>query len=102
MDAIVVRYETKPGQADENERLVQAVFAELRQTNPGSVRYAAFRLADGVSFVHVAVVDAADGHNPIPELPSFLAFQDAIGSRLVSPPVSQDATLVGSYRFFPD
>ena len=53
----VVRYRTKPEHADENERLVRDVFAELAETDPDGLHYATFRLDDGVSFVHVAVLD---------------------------------------------
>ena len=58
--ANVVRYTARsPEAADENSRLIQQVFAELAAEDPGSLRYAAFRLADGVSFVHVSVYERA-------------------------------------------
>ena len=53
----VIRYRTKPEQGDENERLIREVFAELAQEGPEGLDYAAFRFDDGVSFVHVAVLD---------------------------------------------
>ena len=53
----VVRYRTKPEHADENARLVGAVFAELAADDPGGLRYVTLRLEDGVSFVHVAVIE---------------------------------------------
>ncbi len=62
--AKVVRYTTKPEHAEENERLIRKVFAELAETEPAGVRYAAFRLDDGVSFVHVAVLEG--GVRPVP------------------------------------
>ena len=34
MSTVVVRYRTKPEHADENQRLVEAVFAELAATTP--------------------------------------------------------------------
>ena len=48
----VVRYRTKSDRAEENERLIREVFAELAEEQPAGLRYAAFRLDDGVSFVH--------------------------------------------------
>ena len=54
----VVRYRTNPQHADENARLIRDVFAELAAKRPGGLRYASFLLDDGVSFVHVAVLDA--------------------------------------------
>ena len=58
----VIRYRTKPESADENERLIREVFAELAEQARG-LRYATFRLDDGVSFVHVAVLDGEE--NPL-------------------------------------
>jgi hypothetical protein len=60
------------------------------------LQYATFRLADGVTFVHVAVKDGDD--DPLSRLPAFLEFQREIGSRVVAPPVASPATVVGSYR----
>jgi hypothetical protein len=93
---LVVRYETKPEQADENAALVAAVYAELAQVQPGGLRYATFRLADGVTFIHVAIKDGDD--DPLPDLPAFQEFQREIGSRVVAPPMAAAATIVGSYR----
>ena len=67
MRTIMVRYKTRPDKAEENEQLVKKVFEELNADAPEGVRYATFRLADGVSFVHVASIDRADGRNPIAE-----------------------------------
>jgi hypothetical protein len=55
--ATVVRYTTRPESAEENERLVRAVFAELAEQRPAGLSYSSVRLEDGVSFVHVAVTD---------------------------------------------
>jgi len=35
----VIRYRTKPGRADENQALVDAVFKELNAAAPEGVRY---------------------------------------------------------------
>jgi len=55
--AVVERYQTRAYAAEGNQRLIEQVFAELNPGDPCGVRYAAFRLADGVSFVHVALFD---------------------------------------------
>ena len=54
MSKTVVTYKTTPEKADENAELVERVFKELNEKDPGGIRYATFRLADGVSFVHIA------------------------------------------------
>ena len=99
MQQVVVRYRTKPDSGDENQRLVERVFAELNERDPGGLRYATFRLADGVSFVHVAIMDG-DGPNPLGDTPAFQEFQRGIVDRCDEPPAPQDATVIGSYRFF--
>ena len=38
MTFTVVRYQTKPERADENEALVKDVFAELQAANPDGLR----------------------------------------------------------------
>ena len=41
MKRTIVRYKTKPETAQENERLIQQVFQELRAKSPQAVRYLA-------------------------------------------------------------
>ena len=99
MSAIVVQYRTKSDRSDENQQLIEAVFAELAEKNPDGLRYAAFRLEDG-TFVHVASVDAEP--NPLTETDAFRAFQAELGDRCEpgEGPNARGATLVGSYRYF--
>lgn len=97
---IVVRYRPKEGQADHNQALVEDVFAELADKDPGGVRYATFRLADG-TFIHIADVEADP--NPLGSIEAFARFQDGIGERCNEGegPNPQEATLVGNYRLLP-
>jgi hypothetical protein len=97
--SVIVRYKTKPDQADENQRLIEQVFAELIRVDPGGIRYASFRLADGVSFVHVATSETADGSNPLLQIKAFSEFSNDIAARCDEPPLPHDATMVGSYRY---
>jgi len=99
MSTIVVRYRPEPERADENQGLVEAVFTELTETDPGGVRYATLRLADG-TFVHIAEVEADP--NPLASNAAFARFQDGIVDRCVDGegPNPQPATLVGNYRMF--
>ena len=84
MRRVMVRYTVKPGQAEVNEELVRAVYSELHERSPDGLRYATFRLEDGLSFVHVAEVDG--DVNPLSELPAFQAFTAGIGERSWSSP----------------
>jgi hypothetical protein len=100
MADVVVRYKVKPERVEENERLVQRVYAELAEAAPEGLRYATFRLDDGVSFVHIASIDTPDGSNPLRSIQAFAEFGREIADRCDEPPVVQDSQLVGSYGFF--
>ena len=51
---VMVRYRVRPEEAERNEALVRAVYAELASVVPEGFAYATYKLPDGVSFVHVA------------------------------------------------
>lgn len=96
---VVVRYRTKPDQADINHELVSAVFAELAATDPGGVRYATLRLADN-TFIHIAEIESDP--NPLSTIAAFAEFQKDVGARCEpghGPQVEQ-AELVGDYGVF--
>jgi hypothetical protein len=94
-NATIVRYQTTAEAADENERLVRVVFSELAKTQPGKLQYMSFRLDDGVTFVHVALVDQSD--NPLISSRAFAEFQRDLKSRCVVPPAPASASLIGAY-----
>jgi hypothetical protein len=95
--AFVVRYEMRPDSAEENQRLIENVFAELAEKQPDGIQYACFRLDDGETFVHVGV--SSDDSNALSETAAFQEFQKAFGDRAATPPVASGATLVGMYGF---
>ena len=98
MSITVVRYRPRPDRADENQKLVEEVFAELAESRPDGLRYMTFRLGDG-TFVHVADVD--NEANPLFDSEAFARFQQGIGERCAEGegPNPQPATVVGSYGF---
>jgi hypothetical protein len=100
MRQVMVRYTVKPDRVEENEALVRAVYDELHRTAPAGLRYATFRLADGVSFVHLSATETDDGRNPLLDLEAFARFQEAIGERGEQPPVVSELQEIGSYRVF--
>jgi hypothetical protein len=99
MRRVMVRYTVRPDQAEANEALVREVYDELDRTRPEGLRYATFRLDDGVSFVHVASVETEDGHNPLSGVQAFQRFTETIGERSDERPVTVVLHEVGSYRF---
>jgi predicted SnoaL-like aldol condensation-catalyzing enzyme len=95
---LVTRYIAKSAEdADENERRVEGVFAELEETKPTNVSYIVLRLEDG-SFVHVSFHDHGDSEvNPISSTAAFDHFQDGHAERRQGGVDQQAATLVGAY-----
>jgi hypothetical protein len=102
MKRVMVRYKVKPDRATENEELVRAVYDELQRTDPPGFRYATFQLEDGVSFVHVASIEAEDGRSPLSDVKAFKRFQENIGERCDEAPVATELREIGSFRFFRD
>lgn len=100
MKRILVRYRVKAERAAENRRYVEAVFAELARTAPAGLRYATFVLDDGVSFLHVASIETADGANPLLAVAAFQEFAAGIRDRCEEPPVTSTLTEVGTFRMF--
>jgi hypothetical protein len=96
----LIRYKTKPEFASENQRLVEKVYSELNARNPGGVHYATFRLADGVTFLHLFTTDSDDGAKTLSGIAAFAEFQRGLSERCAEGPVAQDVTVVGSYRVF--
>jgi hypothetical protein len=95
MKQVMVRYRVKPDQAETNEELVRAVYDELHRTQPAGLRYATFRMPDGVTFVHLA--EHPDTRNPLAELAAFAKFQEGIRSRCDEPPVATELHEIGSF-----
>ena len=98
MKRVLVQYKVKADKAVENEAYIKKVFDELKETGPQGLRYASFKQDDGVSFVHIASIEAEQ--NPLANSAAFKKFQAAIGERCEQPPVAVDLYEIGSYRFF--
>lgn len=97
MTRTIVRYRVRPERVSDNEALIRAVYAELDSRRPGGIAYATYKLADGVSFVHIARSDRPDGANPLTQLASFREFTREVADRCDEPPVVSDVTEIGRY-----
>jgi hypothetical protein len=95
---LVTRYAMRSAEeADENQKRVEGVFAELAVSKPANVSYIVLRLADD-SFVHVSFHDHGDDEvNPIASTPAFAHFQDGHADRREGSVDQQTAELVGAY-----
>ena len=102
MKYVMVRYKVKADRAAENERDIAAVFAQLERERPAGLHYATFKLDDGVSFVHLAATDRADGSNPLTALAAFGEFTAHLRERCEEPPVATVVDRIGGYRLFGD
>jgi hypothetical protein len=100
MKRVMVRYKVKPERVAENEQLVRAVYEELGRRQPDGLRYATFRLDDGVSFVHIASVETADGKSPLQQIDAFARFTENIVDRCDEPPVTTALDEIGSFRLY--
>jgi hypothetical protein len=98
MTTTVVRYKIKEGRGDENQELVEAVFAELTASSPDGFRYGTIRLEDGLTFVHIARVDGDS--NPLNDSPAFKKFVEALPERCDEPPLPLQGTLIGNYGLY--
>ncbi len=95
MRRVIVRYKVKSDRVVEHEALIRAVFGELSTSAPAGIRYGAFKEPDGVSFVHIAFVDA--DKNPLDAVAAFKEFTARIKERCESPPVAVDLVDVGTF-----
>jgi hypothetical protein len=98
MRRVIVRYRCRPDQVARNEELVRAVYAELDEREPAGLRYATFRLDDGVTFVHIAEVDGEE--NPLGAIGAFGEFTAGIEDRCEEPPKASTMHRIGSFRMF--
>ena len=99
MKKTMVRYKVKPGCAAENEAYIAKVFEQLHRERPAGLRYASFKLDDGVSFVHI-VSKEGGGEDPLLGLPAFKAFTAGIRDRCEEAPVVVELSEIGSYGVF--
>jgi hypothetical protein len=95
MRTVMVRYKLKAGAVDENEKLIEQVFAQLAREKPTGMRYQVFRMPDGVSYVHLASSEAEV--NPVTTLDSFKQYTAGIKDRCEEPPAQARLQVVGEY-----
>ena len=98
MPTVVVRYRTKADRAEENQALVEKVFAALDELGDTGFAYTSLRLEDGVSFVHVVVEDEGGATTDLSDVPALQEFVAGIADRCDEQPVAQGATVVGAHR----
>lgn len=98
MIQVMVTYTVKPERVAQNEELVRAVYAGLREIGDPGIHYATFKLQDGKTFVHLALLDSEEKQAVLAGSPAFKAFQAELKDRCEVPPKPQTLTEVGSYQ----
>jgi hypothetical protein len=98
MTTTVLHYQAKPERAEENQQLIEAVFAELDESELDGFTYKVFRLEDGVSFIHVWIEHDVADPDSLRVVPAFQAFMADLADRCDVLPVAAEATVVGGYR----
>ena len=95
---LVTRYSAaSPEAADENQRRIEGVFAELAEAKPDNVSYIVLRLPDD-SFLHLSFHGHGhDDPNPITALAAFKHFGEDHASRRNGGVDQEEAQLVGAY-----
>jgi hypothetical protein len=94
---IVVRYKLKADRVKENEQLVRAVYRQLHERKPEGIRYATYKLADGLSFLHIAQYETEEARKALTNLPAFGEFQAHIKDRCEELPIAGEAEEIGAY-----
>jgi hypothetical protein len=98
MTTTVLHYQAKPERAEENQQLIEALFAELDQSELDGFTYKVFRLQDGVSFIHVWIEHDIADPDSLQAVPAFQTFMADLADRCDVPPAATEATVVGGYR----
>jgi hypothetical protein len=96
MHAVRVQYTVRPDFVATNEANIRAVMDELRALGEIGVYYSAFRLGDGLSFLHLVVMDDVNKAGIVPGLAAFKDFRTALREGLQSPPSDETWTVVGT------
>ncbi|MEO7427367.1 MAG: hypothetical protein ABI036_19425 [Fibrobacteria bacterium] len=99
MRRAMIRYRVKADCAEENEKLIAAVFKELELERPSGLRYMSLKHDDGVTFVHFVSREGDSAGNPLTELNAFKSFVAGVKKRCVEPPIAMELTLIGAYGF---
>ena len=102
MKAVKVQFTVKESYAETNHKNIQKVMADLRKLNNPGIRYIAFLLEDGKTFVHFAMYSDEGTSSIVNNLESFQSFRQQLKeSQPEVPPQAEDLILVGAaYEIF--
>lgn len=97
MQAVKVQYTVREEYVETNKANIAQVMADLRAVNNPNLRYSAFLMDDGKTFVHIVMRGDDEAQKTLTELPAFQEFQRQLrGSQPEAPPHVETLALVGS------
>jgi quinol monooxygenase YgiN len=99
MDRTIVTYKVKEGRVEENEALVQAVYAGLEANGHAGIHYGTYKKEDGLTFVHIAAFESEEAREVFNANEAFKAFTAEIGERCDIPPKPENVGHFASYNF---
>lgn len=97
MNTVKVQYTVKELYVETNKANIQRVMADLKEINNPDIKYSAFLLDDGKSFIHFVMRVDDQAQKTLSELPSFQEFQRQLkesGPEVA--PNAENLSLVGS------
>ena len=99
MSVFMVQAKIKAENVADCDAAAKAMFAEIDKAQPQGVRYTSCKMSDGETYV--ALLELAEGtENPLPAIAAFREFQENLRKWLSGPPVTDNMTVIGSYRSF--
>ena len=97
MNAVKVQYTVKESYVETNKANIGRVMAALRKLNNPDIKYIAFLLEDGKTFVHWVMRANEAAQAALSNLEEFQQFQQALqASQPEVPPKAEQLTLVGA------
>jgi len=102
MKAVKVQYTVKESYVETNKKNIEQVMTDLRALNNPGIKYSAFLLDDGRTFVHLAMYPDEATMAIVGDLEAFQKFRQALKeSQPEVPPQAEDLNLVASaFDFF--
>ena len=93
----MVQYTTRPEYAATNQENIRQIVNELKSINHPEIRYSAYLLPDGKTFMHLDHLENEEAHHVLQSVPSFKKFDDELwASQREVEPKLELLTLVAS------
>jgi hypothetical protein len=101
MKIVRVQYTTTPEYAPVNKENIRQIVNELRNINHPGIKYSAYLLPDGKTFMHFDQLENEEAHQFLQSLESFKKFADELSnSQLEVEPKLELLTLIASTEDF--